>query len=59
MADRTKFVAKARQFLKAHENHITIAHDCDSTSRLTASDLAELERMMLDAGVGTADDICT
>ncbi len=32
VADRTKFVAKARQFLKANENHITIP-DCGSTSR--------------------------
>lgn len=56
VADRTKFVAKARQFLKAHENHITI-HRLRLNQPLTASDLAELERMMLDAGVGTPDDI--
>ena len=56
VADRTKFVAKARQFLKANENHITIAR-LRLNQPLTASDLAELERMMVDAGVGTADDI--
>jgi type I restriction enzyme R subunit len=56
VADRTKFVAKARQFLKANENHITIAR-LRLNQPLTASDLAELERMMVEAGVGTADDI--
>jgi type I restriction enzyme R subunit len=55
-ADRTKFLAKARQFLKANENHITIAR-LRRNQPLTASDLAELERMMVDAGVGTADDL--
>lgn len=56
VADRTKFVAKARQFPKANEHHITIAR-LRLNQPLTASDLAELERMMVDAGVGTADDI--
>jgi len=56
VADRTKFVAKARQFLKAHENHITI-HRLRLNQPLTTLDLAELERMMLEAGVGTPDDI--
>ena len=56
LADRTRFVAKARQFLKAHENHITI-HKLRLNQPLTGSDLSELERMMLDAGVGTPDDI--
>ena len=51
-----RFLAKARQFLKAHENHITI-HKLRLNQPLTASDLAELERMMLEAGVGTPDDI--
>lgn len=56
VADRTKFLAKARQFLKAHENHITV-HKVRLNQPLTGSDLAELERMMLEAGVGTAGDI--
>ena len=56
LADRTRFVAKARQFLKAHENHITI-HKLRLNQPLTSSDLSELERMMLAAGVGTPDDI--
>ena len=49
-------MAKARQFLKAHEDHITI-HKLRLNQPLTQSDLAELERMLLDAGVGTSDDI--
>jgi type I restriction enzyme R subunit len=56
LVDRRLFVAKARQFLKAHENHITI-HKLRLNQPLTASDLAELERMMLETGVGTSDDI--
>ncbi len=55
-ADRARFIAKARQFLKAHESHITI-HRLRLNQPLTRSDLSELERMMVDAGVGTADDI--
>jgi type I restriction enzyme R subunit len=55
-ADRTKFVSKVRQFLRAHENHVTIAR-LRRNQPLTASDLSELERMMVEAGVGTADDI--
>jgi type I restriction enzyme R subunit len=56
VADRAKFVAKARQFLRAHENHITI-HKLRLNQPLTNSDLSELERMMLDAGVGTPEDM--
>jgi type I restriction enzyme R subunit len=55
-ADRARFLTKARRFLKEHENHITI-HRLRLNQPLTASDLAELERMMITAGVGTADDI--
>jgi type I restriction enzyme R subunit len=54
--DRARFLAKARQFLKAHENHITI-HKLRLNQPLTTSDLVELEQMMLEAGVGTPDDI--
>jgi type I restriction enzyme R subunit len=55
-ADRARFIAKARQFLKAHESHITI-HRLRLNQPLTAVDLSELERMMVVAGVGTARDI--
>ena len=55
-SDFERFRAKARQFLKAHENHITI-HKLRLNEPLTASDLSELERMLLEAGIGTAADI--
>jgi type I restriction enzyme R subunit len=51
-----RFLAKTRQFLKTHENHITV-HKLRRNVALTASDLAELERMMLESGVGTPDEI--
>lgn len=54
--DRAKFLAKARQFLKAHESHVTIAR-LRRNLPLTPSDLSELERMMVEAGVGTSADI--
>jgi len=55
-ADRNRFLAKTREFLKAHETHMTILK-LRLNLPLTASDLSELERMMLEAGVGTQDDI--
>lgn len=56
VADKARFLTKARQFLKAHADHITI-HRLRLNQPLTPSDLVELERMMLEAGVGTPDDI--
>jgi hypothetical protein len=50
-----RFRAKALQFLSAHENHITI-HKVRFNEPLTLSDLDELERMMMEAGVGSAED---
>jgi type I restriction enzyme, R subunit len=54
--DFAKFCAKARAFLRAHEHHITI-HKLRMNKALTAADLAELERMLAESGVGGADDI--
>jgi type I restriction enzyme R subunit len=51
-----RFRAKARQFLWAHESHITI-HKVRRNLALTSSDISELERMMLEAGVGTCEDV--
>lgn len=51
-----RFVAKTRQFLKTNENHITI-QKLRRNVALTSSDLGELERMMLDAAVGTVAEI--
>lgn len=50
-----RFRAKALQFLSKHENHITLRKVRRNVA-LTTSDLAELERMMMEAGVGSSDD---
>jgi type I restriction enzyme R subunit len=49
--DFERFRAKARAFLKAHEDHVTI-HKLRLNQALTPTDLAELEGIMLDAGIG-------
>ncbi len=54
--DIERFREKARHFLKQHEAHLTI-QKLRRNQPLTASDVRELERMLLDAGVGTAEDI--
>ena len=51
-----RFRAKARQFLKAHENHIAI-HKLKMNEPLTATDLSELERMLSESGIGSTDDV--
>jgi type I restriction enzyme R subunit len=51
-----KFLAKARHFLKAHENHIAI-HKLRSNEPLTKSDLAELERVFHESALGSPEDI--
>jgi type I restriction enzyme R subunit len=51
-----RFRAKARSFLKEHEDHITI-HELRMNKPLTQSDLDELERMLTASGVGGADDM--
>jgi type I restriction enzyme R subunit len=54
--DFAKFRAKAQAFLRTHEDHITI-QKLRTNRPLTASDLAELERMLLENGVGAPEDI--
>ncbi len=54
--DFERFRAKVRQFLRVHENHVTI-HKLRWNKALTATDLDELERMLIEAGVGTAEDL--
>ncbi|MFW6195235.1 MAG: DEAD/DEAH box helicase family protein [Chloroflexota bacterium] len=54
--DFERFRAKARQFLRQHEDHVTI-HKLRHNEALTPTDLEELERMMLEEGVGTEDDL--
>ena len=48
-----RFRAKARAFLKQHQDHVTI-HKLRTNRPLTPSDLAELERMLLTSGIGDA-----
>nr|WP_324291785.1 type I restriction-modification enzyme R subunit C-terminal domain-containing protein [Cupriavidus sp. D39] len=48
-----KFKEKARQFLRAHENHVALQR-LRRNQPLTPSDLSELEKMLLEAG-GTQD----
>ena len=55
-ADFARFKQKARHFLKAHEDHIVL-HKLRQGRPLTSMDLTELEKMLLEAGVGVAGDI--
>ena len=55
-ADFEKFRAKATQFLRANENHFAI-HKLRFNERLNKRDIAELERILLEAGAGTPEDI--
>ncbi|WP_081130103.1 DEAD/DEAH box helicase family protein [Metallibacterium scheffleri] len=54
--DYTKFRAKAQASLRAHQDHVAI-RKLRMNKALTAADLAELQRMLADNGVGAADDI--
>jgi type I restriction enzyme, R subunit len=54
--DVEKFRAKARAFLRAHQDHVAI-HKLRMNKPLTATDLAELERMLVESGIGGAEDI--
>ncbi len=51
-----RFRLKVRAFLKAHENHLTL-HKLRRNQPLTATDLTELERLLIDSGTGTAEDV--
>jgi len=54
--DMDRFRAKARQFLKDNEDHIAVLR-LHRNEPLTASDLAELERIFTEAGVATLEDV--
>ncbi|MBP1685941.1 MAG: type restriction protein res subunit, partial [Deltaproteobacteria bacterium] len=54
--DYAKFRAKAQAFLRAHQDHVAI-HKLRMNKALTAADLAELERMLVESGVGAAEDV--
>ena len=51
-----KFRAKAQAYLRAHQDHIAI-HKLRTNKALTPGDLAELERMLAESGVGAMADI--
>jgi len=51
-----KFRAKARQFLKAHEDHVAI-QKLRRNKVLTPVDLEELGRMFVEARVGSPEDV--
>jgi type I restriction enzyme, R subunit len=51
-----RFRAKARAFLREHEDHIAI-HKLRMNKALTRSDLDELERMLTASGIGGAEDL--
>lgn len=51
-----KFKAKARAFLREHENHITI-HKLRINASLNPTDLDELEKILQENGIGTANEI--
>ena len=51
-----RFRSKARHFLKAHEDHVAI-NKLRMNKPLTPTDLVELERMLAESGIGTADDV--
>ena len=55
-SDFERFRAKARQFLKANENHIAV-YKLRMNEPLTPTDLAELERMLSESGIGNPEDL--
>ncbi len=54
--DHARFLAKARAFLRQHLDHVAVAK-LRTNRPLTSSDLAELERLLGQSGVGEPEDI--
>jgi type I restriction enzyme R subunit len=54
--DFVRFQQKARDFLRAHQDHVAI-RKLRLDHPLTRTDLGELERMLLEAGVGSAEQL--
>jgi type I restriction enzyme R subunit len=54
--DFEKFRAKARAFLREHQDHVAI-HKLRLNKALTAMDLEELERMLAESGIGATEEI--
>jgi type I restriction enzyme R subunit len=55
-ADFEKFRAKARAFLREHQDHVAI-HKLRMNRALTSMDLVELERMLAESGIGATEEI--
>jgi type I restriction enzyme R subunit len=54
--DYARFRAKAQAFLRAQQDHVAI-RKLRMNRPLTATDLAELERMLVESGVGAEEDV--
>jgi type I restriction enzyme, R subunit len=54
--DFEKFRAKARAFLRSHQDQLVI-YKLRTNKQLTATDLSELERILAESGVGKEEDI--
>ena len=54
--DFEKFRAKARAFLREHQDHVSI-HKLRLNRALTTTDLVELERMLAESGIGAAEEL--
>lgn len=54
--DTLKFRSKVRAFLRDHLDHVAI-EKLRKNKPLTATDLAELERMLIESGLGGPDDV--
>ncbi|WP_206606365.1 type I restriction-modification enzyme R subunit C-terminal domain-containing protein [Steroidobacter cummioxidans] len=54
--DLARFRAKAQAFLRAHQDHVAV-NKVRMNKPLTPVDLSELERMLVDSGVGARDDL--
>lgn len=54
--DFAKFRQKAQSYLRAHQDHVAI-QKLRMNRALTETDLAELERMLAESGIGGPDDI--
>ncbi|MFC7405724.1 DEAD/DEAH box helicase family protein [Georgenia alba] len=51
-----RFREKARTYLRQHENHVSLQR-LRRNQPLTAGDLGELERMLVESGTGTEEDV--
>ena len=54
--DYEKFLSKARSFLRQHMDHVAI-RKLRNNRPLTATDIAELERMLVESGIGAPDEL--